>query len=274
VLPFVLTGFLLLVHKVKWVGRHARPTRLAPKQLLLLSSIAILSHPLLDTLNTYGVRWLMPFSGQWYYGDTLFIIDPWVWVALGLGVYYAGRPRAHGSRPARLALAAVMIYMCLMAVSGWAARKVITREFASLSGKPARRVMAGPAPVDPFARRFVVEQDEEYRVGTFHWLQRPHVARQDVLTYPRGRPLHPAFEAAVTTPTARRFLGWARFPTFEVEPGAPGEYLVHLVDLRYARGPGDSFGALSIPVSLPTTSAPAPDSLSRSSAAVPAARAP
>ncbi|HEU4681510.1 MAG TPA: metal-dependent hydrolase, partial [Gemmatimonadales bacterium] len=81
VLPFVLTGSLLLVHRLSWVRRRTQPAPLVPKQLLLLSSIAILSHPMLDTLNTYGVRWLMPFSGRWFYGDTLFILDPWVWIA-------------------------------------------------------------------------------------------------------------------------------------------------------------------------------------------------
>jgi inner membrane protein len=274
VLPFLLTGFLQLIHRIRWVRSRARRAPLAPKQLLLLSSIAILSHPLLDTLNTYGVRWLMPFSGRWFYGDTLFIVDPWVWIALALGAYLAGRPRANGSRPAWLALAAVLIYTCAMALSGWAARGVIAQEVASMSGRPAESVMAGPAPIDPFVRHFVVEQDEEYRVGTFRWLQRPHLERRDVVSYPRGRPPHPAFEAAVITRPARRFLGWARFPTFEVETVAAGEYLVHLVDLRYARGPGDSFGALSIPVTLPTASAPSPGSQSPSSAAAPGSQDP
>jgi inner membrane protein len=43
----------------------------------------VLSHPTLDWLNNYGMRWLMPFDGRWFYGDALFIIDPWVWLVLG-----------------------------------------------------------------------------------------------------------------------------------------------------------------------------------------------
>ena len=35
----------------------------------------MLGQPLLDWLNTYGVRFLMPFDGTWFYGDALFIID-------------------------------------------------------------------------------------------------------------------------------------------------------------------------------------------------------
>jgi hypothetical protein len=55
---------------------------------------------------------------------------------------------------------------------------------------------------------------------------------------------------AIESPAGRRFLGWARFPTFEIEEVGQLEYLVHVVDLRYARGPGDRFGAVSIPVVL------------------------
>ncbi len=59
----------------------ATPVRLG--RLMALSYIAVLSHPALDWLNTYGVRLLMPFDGTWFYGDSLFIIDPWVWLLLG-----------------------------------------------------------------------------------------------------------------------------------------------------------------------------------------------
>jgi len=51
--------------------------------LLGLTALAVLTHPTLDWLNNYGLRWLMPFSGEWFYGDALFVIDPWVWLLLG-----------------------------------------------------------------------------------------------------------------------------------------------------------------------------------------------
>jgi hypothetical protein len=72
-----------------------------------------------------------------------------------------------------------------------------------------------------------------------------------VTSYPRQRPPHPAVSLAAASPLGRRFLGWARFPTFEVEELAEGRVMVHVVDLRYARAPGDRFGAVSIPVTLP-----------------------
>lgn len=261
VLPFVLTGLLLLIHRwSKPAARWATPSTLEPRQLLLLSFVAILSHPILDTLNTYGVRWLMPFSGTWYYGDTLFIVDPWVWLVLALGIYSSRRreraARSDPAHPAWLALAVIALYVGAMALSGMAAARIVASEVASLSGGPVQATMAGPVLLDALVRQFVTQQEGEYRVGTFRWLERPHVNRADVLTFPRGQPSHPAVLSAAESPMGRRFLGWARFPTFGIEEVGPGQFLVHVVDLRYARRPGDGFGAISIPVTLPTTSSP------------------
>lgn len=81
--PFVLTGLLLLFDR--WIRRRrdaaATPARAGP--LLAVSALAVVTHPALDWLNDYGLRWLMPFDGRWFYGDALVVVDPWVWLALG-----------------------------------------------------------------------------------------------------------------------------------------------------------------------------------------------
>ena len=147
-------------------------------------------------------------------------------------------------------------YVGGMALSGMAAVRIVVSEVPSLSGGPVQATMVGPVLLDPMVRTVVIQQEGEYRVGTFRWLERRHVTRADVLTYPGGRPAHPAVSRAAASPLGRRFLGWARFPTFDIEQVGPGQYLVHVVDLRYARRPGDGFGAISIPVTLPTASSP------------------
>jgi inner membrane protein len=50
---------------------------------LVASLIAAATHPLLDWTNNYGVRPLLPWSGRWFYGDLVFIVDPYIWLALG-----------------------------------------------------------------------------------------------------------------------------------------------------------------------------------------------
>jgi inner membrane protein len=42
-----------------------------------------LTHPLLDWVNSYGMRWWVPLHPDWSYGDALFIVDPWLWLLLG-----------------------------------------------------------------------------------------------------------------------------------------------------------------------------------------------
>lgn len=91
VLPFVLTGLLLALDRLR--PRPGHPA--SPRLLLLLSFGAILTHPFLDWLNTYGMRWLMPFDGTWFYGDTVFIMDPLLWLALGLA-WLLGRAPTKG----------------------------------------------------------------------------------------------------------------------------------------------------------------------------------
>jgi len=51
--------------------------------LLLVSSVAATTHPFMDWTNNYGVRPLLPWSERWFYGDLVFIVDPYIWLGLG-----------------------------------------------------------------------------------------------------------------------------------------------------------------------------------------------
>jgi len=92
--PFLLTGLMLGVdHLIQKRNQRRNSNRqgppMRPLMLLGIAFIGVWSHPLLDLLNTYGVRLLMPFSETWFYGDTLFIVDPWFWLLAGAGVVLA-----------------------------------------------------------------------------------------------------------------------------------------------------------------------------------------
>jgi inner membrane protein len=83
VLPFAVSA--TMAGWDRFVRRRLSPD--APpapfRALLLLSFVGVLTHPVLDWMNTYGMRWWLPFDGSWSYGDALFIIDPWIWLMLG-----------------------------------------------------------------------------------------------------------------------------------------------------------------------------------------------
>src|SRR5262249_62356862 len=55
--------------------------------LIGLSLLAVLVHLGFDWLNDYGIRLLLPFTDRWYYGDIIFVVDPWFWLLLGGGAH-------------------------------------------------------------------------------------------------------------------------------------------------------------------------------------------
>jgi inner membrane protein len=82
-MPLIIAALVLLWDR--WVRRKeyptAAPVRAGP--IFGLAALGVLTHPALDWLNNYGLRWLMPFDGRWFYGDAVFIIDPWIWLGFG-----------------------------------------------------------------------------------------------------------------------------------------------------------------------------------------------
>jgi inner membrane protein len=109
VLPFVLAVALRFYARLRDDGEA-----IDFRWLTILSAIGIWSHPALDWLNTYGVRLLMPFSGKWFYGDSVYIMDPWLWLALGCG-YLAGRRATPG------------LMIAAAAIGAWTIRAVLRR---------------------------------------------------------------------------------------------------------------------------------------------------
>ncbi|MCM3900510.1 MAG: metal-dependent hydrolase [Pyrinomonadaceae bacterium] len=62
---------------------RARQPAVKLKGLLIASVLVTATHPLMDWTNNYGLRPFLPWSSQWYYGDFVFIIDPFLWMILG-----------------------------------------------------------------------------------------------------------------------------------------------------------------------------------------------
>ena len=62
---------------------RGRPRRLKFGRLFLAALIAGATHPLLDWTNNYGVRPFLPWNGKWFYGDLVFVIDPFIWLIFG-----------------------------------------------------------------------------------------------------------------------------------------------------------------------------------------------
>jgi inner membrane protein len=119
-LPLALTAAMLVADRLLAARTPGRP-RARPAVLLGLSALGVLSHPFLDWLNSYGIRLLMPFSDRWFYGDTLFIVDPWLWLILGGAVMLAWTTQTRGLViAAALASGATAMMLLAPVVPGWA----------------------------------------------------------------------------------------------------------------------------------------------------------
>ena len=120
-MPFLAAAIILLWQKLR--RSKEGPVKLGG--LLLACFLGTLSHPLLDFATSYGTRLLEPFSHRWFYGDTLFIMDPWIWLMLILGLEMSWRAERLGRNwrvPAIWSLGAMLGYIALNAAISACAR--------------------------------------------------------------------------------------------------------------------------------------------------------
>lgn len=239
VLPVLLTAVLWLLARRR--PRRGADTPVRVTWLLALSYLGVLSHVGLDYLNTYGIRLLAPFDWRWFYGDAVFIVDPWLWLVLGAGTWLAGR---YGStRPARVAIGTALCYVVAMVVSAHVARAAVLEAWHEAGGRAPRAAMVGPVPVWPLTREVILDAGDAYVSGRF--------------TFPRGvafssdrvskNDQNPLVDVASRADDVRGFLVWSRFPYWTIEPGdAAGEARVTVADMRFRGAGGNRFRASAV----------------------------
>ena len=149
-LPLALTAGMLVLDRAL-SRRHPERPRARPRALLGLSVLGVLSHPFLDWLNSYGVRLLMPFSDRWFYGDALFVVDPWLWLLLGGAVALAWTRHWPGRVTAgALGLGTTLLLISNPYVPGWMRAAwlvalVIWAAIGARAGERSRPVIAAAA---------------------------------------------------------------------------------------------------------------------------------
>lgn len=213
-LPILLWALMLGFDRWQ-TGRGTRPVGRAPINkgwLLALAYIGCLSHPALDWLNTYGIRLLEPFSHRWYYGDTLFIIDVWIWLALGLSVWLSLRRERRGdvgwTRPAWFGFTAVCAYIVANGLFTGEAEARVAHLLPDNRGERALVVASPP----PFA---FWQRDVFWRRGVTYGATKVSLfgGHQPVIkAHPTGMDDRRVEPLAATSPAARAFLFWARMP--------------------------------------------------------------
>lgn len=235
VLPFALTALMIAWDRYKRNSSEAGRAPVVPRELLLLSALAILTHPTLDWMNSYGMRWLMPFSGRWFYGDSLFIVDPWLLIVLGLGVWLSRR-RERGDaprpwHPARVAIGVAVFYIASMVGLQGVAERAARHELAG-STKANEGLFVFASPADPIRWRVYWDDGDRYWRGTLS-LTRTNTgglvfSNESIVKNAND----PAAIAASRTERGQRFLNWARLPWYRIDR-QPNSTRVEIVDARY-----------------------------------------
>ena len=241
-LPVALTLAVMAWARWRGVGRRPRPAAEPPLRagrLLALSYLALYSHLFLDFLNNYGVRLLSPLEWRWFYGDAVFILDPWLWLMLGVGVWMARRTRT--AQPAALALGIATGYVLVMLGSAAVSREAVIREWRASRGYDPSALMVGPVPVSPFSHEVIIDAGDHYETGTYRfWSPRLRLDPQRIPKNDRASEV----AAARETPAIRGFLVWSRFPFWQVDRSG-GTVRVTVHDARF-RGVAARFSASTV----------------------------
>jgi inner membrane protein len=252
ILPPMLAGLLWLLDRWQ-VRRGAEFKSGLPMRfgwLLALSYIGCLTHPLLDWQTSYAIQLFTPFDKHWYHNDSLFIVDPWIWLGLGFAIWLSRRREKAGQagwrKPAITAAAALLFYI--------GANGALTAHAVAVPVKSAPHarpdvMIASPPPVLFWRRNLIWRQDHTIWRGEFE----PFVS-WNALTHYSG-----PVSDGMTDPLARRALrsapGLAHFRRWSILPMAwitRGRCAVRIdyQDARFGSRPGARM--LGESVTLPT----------------------
>ena len=209
-----------------------------------LSLLGLASHLLLDWANPYGVRFLLPFSGQWFRLDITAVIDFWIWAVLLVALLGPALSRLVsseiGARPGSgrgLAIFALLLLLCYQ--SG---RYVLHQRAAAVldsrryEGSVPTRVAAFPGSWNPFCWRGLAETQGSYSIHEVNLLREFDPSRGLVLYKPEPSPAQAAaWNAAAQTPAFRAFSQFSQYPLRRFIPSEVPEQglCVEVMDLRY-----------------------------------------
>ncbi len=208
------------------------------KAAYALSIIGVASHLLLDWTNTYGVRFLLPFSARWFRLDLNSIIDLWIWGVLllaGIGPLLGRLVTSEIGGKAGSGRGLAFFALSFLVVYDFSRYLIHQRAIEALNS----RVYQGGAPIQVAAFPTSAVNPFEWA----GWVERPEVAMRfsmnlladfdpttPVLVVHKPEPA-PALDAARQTFPVRKFLEFAQYPSWQVIPVADPEG-AHRVEVR------------------------------------------
>lgn len=238
-LSFGLAGSFWLYGKFRHT-KSCAPLKFFP--LWSVSLAGLLTHPLLDYLNEYGIRPWLPLSQAKYYGDLLTLIDPWVWLILGCALFLL-TPSLRG----RIAWLALGLLLAVAVCLGWSPLTgllwISTIALALGVGRILRRYSLNPARIALLVfllylgvvaatRHTVVMSARGFGPG----LVQDRVEQTDVLP---GRPASLRRWTVVMETAAKYYIADVGLQDWRRHPPQFEEYMKNLDDPTYQRSLAD-----------------------------------
>jgi membrane-bound metal-dependent hydrolase YbcI (DUF457 family) len=208
--------------------------RIAPLSVFVPALASSLLHLLFDLCQAQGVKLLWPTSERRFAMDWLPHLDLWIIAILlaglllptlaslvteEIGAKFKG-PR--GRVGAMVALGGILIYIGARGTLHSIA--VATLDSRAYHGESPRRVGAFPQTGSPFAWDGMVETERAILEVPISVGPVSSFDPESAHTFYKPDP-SPALDAALGTPTARRFLAYARFPRAALEKTAEGYHI-------------------------------------------------
>jgi inner membrane protein len=224
VLPFFTVAIILL-----WEQLLPGKIQVRTWPLLFVAFVGSVFHSLFDWLTSYGTRLLEPLSRQWFYGDAWFIVDPWIWIALIVGLELSWRAERLGRNwraPAIVILAGIGAYAALNLGITDRMESAARNRLAAV--RPTM-VVANPEPLLFWRREIQWRNGRIHGAGTYDLLRG---LRFDPEVEP-NRLDDPRLAAAIRTDKeVRAFLFWSRMPVVVEHDGK-----AYLTDQRFSERP-------------------------------------
>jgi inner membrane protein len=241
---------LLAVALVRLLGRE--PLKWWRAWWIALLGVA--SHLVLDLTNIYGVRLLLPFSGEWFHWDITPVLDPIIWAILLLGVAAPALARLVGSEIGEKQKGAgnagwAVTALLLLSSYDYARSLLHTRAVEMVdahryNGLTPRRSGAFPE-LNPLVWVGTAELSNAYVQGPVDLRGGFHTSDMDTM-YKAERT--PAIDAALATLPFQRLLQFVQYPLWVTQPGIDerGNARVTLLDLRFGSPRQPGFASVAV----------------------------
>lgn len=275
---------LLIGLAARWWTRRRGGTAPPWGWLAACIGVALLSHLFLDWQGSYGLRPFLPWSGTWYYGDWVAIVDVFFWlvplIALAWGserhwmpltavLVIGGLISLLLVRQAELVESWVLVtyaVLCVVALIGWVRYWFgpVGRRRAAAFAALILALYAGAQGIAVQVRKREIRREAERRFGPgAQWAALTEVGRPfawesvyasldtvagDDWRVARHLDIPVVQRALRDTREGRAMVQFARFLAADVDSTGDGRdsVIVYLRDVRYARAGRDGWAVLSV----------------------------